>query len=81
MAKYTLTWHGTIVNNEDGWNIPPHTENRHFQEYQQWKREGNWPDFELDAYALDTQNSRYVSTPFSQMKYSLKHFPAEVQIP
>jgi len=81
MTKYTLTWHGTLVDNEDGWHITPDPENRHFQEYTAWKAQGNWPDFELDAYALDTQNSKYIATQFSQIKYSLEHFPSEVIIP
>ena len=81
MTKYTLLWNGTIIDNENSWSIPCDPDNRHFQEYQQWKREGNWPDFQLDAYALDTQNSKYIATQFSKMKYSLEHFPEEVQIP
>ena len=81
MAKYTLSWHGTLVDNEDGWHIAPDPENRHFQEYVAWKAQGNWPDFELDAYALDEQGSRYVATQFSKMKYSLNDFPSEVLIP
>lgn len=81
MTKYTLTWHGTIVDNENGYNIPNDPDNRHFQEYAQWKASGNWPDFELDAYAIDEQGSRYISTPFSQMKYNLTDFPSEVAIP
>ena len=81
MAKYTLSWHGTLVDNEEGWHIPNDPDNRHFQEYQGWKAQGNWPDFELEAYALDTQNSRYIATQFSQMKHSLADFPSEVQIP
>ena len=76
MTKYTLCWHGTIIDNEDGWHIPQDPDNRHFQEYQAWKAQGNWPDFELDE-----QNSRFVSTQFSQMKYSLNDFPAEIAIP
>jgi len=81
MTKYTLCWHGTIVDNEDGLHIPNDPDNRHFQEYAAWKASGNWPDFELDAYALDTQGSKYIATQFSQMKYSLEHFPNEVIIP
>ena len=48
MAKYTLSWHGTLVDNEEGWHIPNDPDNRHFQEYQSWKAQGNWPDFELE---------------------------------
>ena len=81
MAKYTLCWHGTIIDNENGYHIPQDMENRHFQEYTAWKASGTWPDFELDAYALDEQGSRYVATQFSQMKYSLEHFPSKVVIP
>jgi hypothetical protein len=81
MKKYTLTWHGTIIDNEDGWNIPQDADNRHFQEYQAWKAQENWPDFELENYAIDEQNGRFVATQFSQMKYSLNDFPAEVIIP
>ena len=81
MTKYTLSWHGTLVDNEEGWHIPSDPDNRHFQEYQQWKAQGNWPDFQLENYALDTQNSRYIATQFSQMKYSLADFPSEVVIP
>ena len=81
MTKYTLSWHGTLVDNEEGWHIPNDPDNRHFQEYATWKAQGNWPDFELENYALDTQNSRYIATQFSQMKYSLSDFPSEVVIP
>jgi len=81
MAKYTLTWHGTLIDNEDGYHIPQDMDNRHFQEYLAWKASGNWPDFELEAYALDTQNSRYIATQFSEMKYNLADFPSEVVIP
>ena len=81
MAKYTLCWHGTIIDNENGYHIPNDPDNRHFIEYAQWKANGNWPDFELDAYALDIQNGKYIATPFSQMKYSIEHFPETILIP
>jgi hypothetical protein len=81
MTKYTLTWHGTIIDNEDGLHIPQDPDNRHFQEYLAWKAQGNWPNFELDTYALDTVGNRYIATQFSQMKYNLADFPSEVTIP
>ena len=62
MTKYTIYWHGTIVDNEDGWHIPPDPENRHFQEYLAWRAEGNCPDLDHPLYALDKENSQYVAS-------------------
>jgi len=80
MTKYTLTWHGTLIDNENGWHIPQDVHNRHFVEYATWKASGNYPDFELENYELDAESNRYVSTQLSQEKYNLADFPSEIPI-
>jgi hypothetical protein len=79
MTRYTLTWHGTIVDNQEGWHIPQDPENRHFQEYMSWREQGNWPDCDCDFYALDSENSQYIMADMVAVFHP--DYPKTVPIP